>query len=95
LPRAPPPPPPHPNPHPATPQAELIEGDVDDDDAMTARERERAARLAAIEDERARMQAERKELPIYPWRQEFLDAVAAHQVGGGVGWGGKLGGDKK
>lgn len=60
-------------------------GDVDDDDAMSAREKERAARLAAIEDERARIQAERKELPIYPWKQEFLDAVAAHQVGG-VGW---------
>ena len=59
-------------------------GDADDDDAMTARERERAARLAAIEDERARIQAERKELPIYPWRQEFLDAVAAHQVIGGL-----------
>lgn len=61
-------------------------GDVDEDaDAMTARERERAARLAAIEDEHARIQAERKELPIYPWRQEFLDAVAAHQVGGATG----------
>ncbi|GBF92309.1 pre-mRNA-splicing factor ATP-dependent RNA helicase [Raphidocelis subcapitata] len=59
---------------------ELLAGDGDDDDALSARERERAARLAAIDDERARMQAERKELPIYPWRQEFLDAVAAHQI---------------
>ncbi|KAI8467813.1 MAG: P-loop containing nucleoside triphosphate hydrolase protein [Monoraphidium minutum] len=59
---------------------ELMAGEGEIDDGMSERERERAARIAAIADERSRLLAERKELPIYPWKQEFLDAVAAHQV---------------
>ena len=37
-------------------------------------------RASAAEDERARMAADRASLPIYPYREQLLAAVEAHQV---------------
>ena len=61
------------------------EGDKDEalletDDAAAAARRAREAANDAKKTERERMAASRAALPIFPFRQQLLDAVAAHQV---------------
>jgi pre-mRNA-splicing factor ATP-dependent RNA helicase DHX16 len=49
-------------------------------DEEAAAEKEREARKAAAKSEFEALQAERASLPIYPYRDELLKAVAEHQV---------------
>ena len=53
---------------------------LETDDAAAAARRAREAALDAKKSERERMAASRAALPIFPFRQQLLDAVAAHQV---------------
>jgi hypothetical protein len=50
------------------------------EDAKTAADRERAERQAEAKTEHERLLADRKLLPIYPYREQLLDAVAKYQV---------------
>jgi HrpA-like RNA helicase len=51
--------------------------DLDEEDA---KDRERKAREDAAKSEFERLQADRKLLPIYPYRQQLIDAVHEHQI---------------
>lgn len=53
---------------------------LETDDAAAAARRAREAARDAARSERERMAASRAALPIFPFRQQLLDAVAAHQV---------------
>ena len=53
---------------------------LETDDAGAAARRAREAASDAKKSERERMAASRAALPIFPFRQQLLDAVAAHQV---------------
>ncbi|KAK9803173.1 hypothetical protein WJX72_009006 [[Myrmecia] bisecta] len=56
-------------------------GDLDlDMEAEDLKERERKAREALQQDERAKLQAERDALPIRKWRDGLLEAVEQHQI---------------
>jgi len=50
------------------------------EDAKTAADRERAERQAEAKTEHEKLLADRKLLPIYPYREQLLDAVAKYQV---------------
>lgn len=56
----------------------LIE-DLDEESEDEA-EKEKKARAARIKSERDAIMYERKTLPIFPYRQELLDAIDKHQV---------------
>ncbi len=49
-------------------------------DAKEAADQAKAERLAEAKSEHEKLLAERKLLPIYPYREELLDAVAAYQI---------------
>lgn len=49
-------------------------------DPKAAAERERAAREAAAKSEHEKLLADRKQLPMYPYREQLLDAVAKFQI---------------
>ena len=51
--------------------------DIDEEDI---KEKERAAREAVKVDAFAKLQADRASLPIFPYREPLLDAVAKHQI---------------
>ena len=53
---------------------------ADFEEAEDPVEAQRRARIQAIQDERERIQAQRKDLPMYAYREELLAAIAAHQV---------------
>eukprot|EP00775_Hariotina_reticulata_P008556 gene8556-8738_t len=60
---------------------EVMAGEIDEDyEAGSAREKAMKEKLAAIENERARMAAERASLPIYPYREQLLAAIEQHQI---------------
>eukprot|EP00879_Flechtneria_rotunda_P010545 GHRR01011025.1.p1 GENE.GHRR01011025.1~~GHRR01011025.1.p1 ORF type:complete len:1017 (+),score=386.99 GHRR01011025.1:232-3282(+) len=60
---------------------EVMKGDlIEDYEAGSTREKAEKAKIAALETERQRMAAERASLPIYPYREELLAAVEAHQI---------------
>ena len=52
----------------------------DDDDGDDEEEVERKLAAIAKQGKREKMKASREALPSFPYRQEFLDAVAANQV---------------
>ncbi len=64
----------------AAAQEEFLAGDGDLSGAGDAKEKAHKAKMAAIEDERARMAAERASLPIFPYREQLLAAVEEHQI---------------
>ena len=49
-------------------------------DAKTAAEREHAKREAEAKSEHEKLLADRKLLPIFPYREQLLDAVAQYQI---------------
>ena len=49
-------------------------------DAKEAAEQAKAERLAEAKSDHEKLLAERKLLPIYPYREQLLDAVAEYQV---------------
>ncbi|KAF6261560.1 putative ATP-dependent RNA helicase [Scenedesmus sp. NREL 46B-D3] len=61
---------------------EVMVGDIEQEDyeAGSAREKAQKAKLAAIEDERARMAEDRASLPIYAHREGLLQAIEEHQI---------------
>lgn len=50
---------------------------MDEEEAL---ERERKARADAAKSEFEKLQADRALLPIYPYRQQLIDAVHEHQI---------------
>lgn len=58
----------------------LLLQDFEPEDAKTAAERERAKREAEAKSEHEKLLADRKMLPIYPYRDQLLDAVAKYQI---------------
>lgn len=56
-----------------------MSGDLDEEEEDPV-EKARRERIQAIEDEREKIAAQRKELPMYKYRDELLDAIAAHQI---------------
>ncbi|CAG9460375.1 unnamed protein product [Pedinophyceae sp. YPF-701] len=59
---------------------QLLAGEGDDEDELSRAEKLRQAKLAAIADERERMAEARRQLPMFPYREQLLDAIAEHQV---------------
>ncbi|KAK9845793.1 hypothetical protein WJX81_002540 [Elliptochloris bilobata] len=60
---------------------QALAGDLDlDESAEAAEERERAAAAAAAKSEFEKLQADRALLPMYPYRDQLLAAVEAHQI---------------
>lgn len=53
---------------------------VQDLDEEAAADREREAKKAAAKSEFEALQAERAALPIFPYRDQLLEAVAEHQI---------------
>ena len=53
---------------------------VQDLDEEQAQERERKERADAARSEFEKLQADRRTLPIYPYREQLLQAVAEHQI---------------
>lgn len=49
-------------------------------DAKEAADQAKAQRLAEAKSEHEKLLAERKLLPIYPYREQLLDAVAEYQI---------------
>jgi len=50
------------------------------EDSKAVADRERAERQAEAKSEYEKLLADRKLLPIYPYREQLLDAVAKYQV---------------
>lgn len=59
---------------------EYLAGDVDVDEQTTAAEKEKAERAAAAKSAFDRIQAERAALPMFPYREQILQAVEEHQI---------------
>lgn len=53
---------------------------VQDLDAEAEEERKRQERISEAETEFEKLQAGRRELPMFKYREELLEAIAAHQI---------------
>ena len=53
---------------------------MQDLDAEAEEERKRQERISAAETEFEKLQAGRRELPMFKYREELLEAIAAHQI---------------
>jgi len=54
--------------------------DVQDLDAEAEEERKRQERISAAESDFEKLQAGRRELPMFKYREELLAAIEAHQI---------------
>ena len=53
---------------------------MQDLDAEAEKERERQARVAAAESEFEKIQVARKDLPMFKYREQLLQAIEEHQI---------------